>query len=51
MLLAATAAMISNPHVDLNRERKGGIVEFVVVGSETKQQTVSGKKVAKAKRG
>ena len=50
-LLAATTAMISNPHVALNRERKGGIAKFIVVGSETKTQTVSGKKVAKAKHG
>ena len=50
-LLAVTTAMISNPHVALNRERIGDIVEFVVVGSKTKQRTVSGKKVAKAKRG
>ena len=31
------AAMTGIPHVTLNRERKGGIVEFVAVGSETKQ--------------
>jgi hypothetical protein len=43
--------MISNPHVALKRERKGVIVEFVVVGSKTKQQTFSGKKIAKAKFG
>jgi len=30
-------AMISNPHVALNRERKGGIANFVLVGSETQQ--------------
>ena len=42
---------LSNPHIALNRERKGGIVKFVVVGSETKQQTISGKKITKAKHG
>ena len=49
--LAVTTAMISNPHVALNRERIGDIIDFLVVGSKTKQRTVSGKKVAKAKRG
>jgi hypothetical protein len=44
-------AMISNPHVALNREQKGGIVDFVFVGSEAQQPTVSGHKVAKVKRG
>jgi len=32
------AAMTGIPHVTLNRERKGGIVEFVAVGSETKER-------------
>jgi len=31
-------AMTGIPHVTLNRERKGGIVEFVAVGSETKER-------------
>jgi len=43
--------MISNPQVALNRERKGGIVKLVVVGSETKQPTFSGMKIANAKCG
>jgi hypothetical protein len=30
--------MTGIPHVTLNRERKGGIVEFVAVGSETKER-------------
>ena len=51
MLLAAMMAMISNPHVALNREQKGGIVVLVFIGSETKQRTVSRYKVAKVKRG
>jgi hypothetical protein len=50
-LLAAMTAMISNPHVALNREQKGGIVVLVFEGSETKQRTVSRYKVAKVKRG
>jgi len=40
-----TMAMISNS------QGKGGIVDFVFVGSETQQQTVSGHKVAEVKRG
>ena len=46
-----TMAMISNSHVAFNREQNGGIVDFVFVGSETQQRTVSGHKVAKVKRG
>jgi hypothetical protein len=46
-LLAATTAMISNPHVALNRERKGGIVKFIVVGSETKNKPSAGRKSPK----
>ncbi len=30
--------MTGIPHVTLNREGKGGIVEFVAVGSETKER-------------
>jgi hypothetical protein len=59
MMMTTTAAaaakmritMISNPHVALNREQNGGIVDFVFVGSETQQRTVSGDKVAEVKRG
>ena len=46
---AKMTAMIFNPHVALNRERKGGIIDFVFVGSKTQQQTVSGHKVAEVK--
>jgi hypothetical protein len=45
------AAMTGIPHVTLNRERKGGIAEFVAVRSETKQRTFSWKKIAKTKLG
>jgi hypothetical protein len=45
-----TMAMIFSPHVALNRERKGGIVDFVFVGSKTQQRTISGHKVAEVKR-
>jgi hypothetical protein len=44
-----TMAMICNPHVALNREQKGGIVDYVFVGSATQQRTVSGHKAPKVK--
>ena len=50
MLLAVTTVLIAHPQVALNREQKGGIVDFVFVGSETQQRTVSGHKVAEVKR-
>ena len=50
MLLAAKTVSIAHPHVALNREQKGGIVDFVFVGSKTHQRTVSGHKVAEVKR-
>ena len=35
-LLATTTSSIAHPHVTLDRERKGGIVVFIFVGTERK---------------
>jgi len=48
MLLAAKTVSIAHPHVALNREQKGGIVEFIFVDPKLNNEPPAGSNPAKS---